>query len=57
MNAVLGDKTLQQAEVYTKRFSKKAAAHRVLTGLFGEAQPTTNNPAMKTRPSAIRHRK
>lgn len=36
VNAVLGDKTLQQAEVYTRRFARKTAAHRVLTGLFGE---------------------
>lgn len=36
VNAVLGDKTLQQAEVYTRRFAKKDAAKRVLTGLFGE---------------------
>lgn len=36
INAVLGDKTLQQAEVYTRAAEKKQMARTALTGLFGE---------------------
>lgn len=35
INAVLGDKTLQQAEVYTRAAEKKLMATKALTGLFG----------------------
>jgi integrase len=36
INAVLGDKTLQQAEVYTRAAEKKRMAREALVGLFGE---------------------
>lgn len=35
INAVLGDKTLQQAEVYTRAAEKRAMANKALTGLYG----------------------
>lgn len=35
INAVLGDKTLQQAEVYTRAAEKRMMASKALTGLFG----------------------
>lgn len=44
VNAVLGDKTLQQAEVYTRRVEKKTMARAALTELFGAPVRASSRP-------------
>lgn len=57
VNAVLGDKTLQQAEVYTRKRQRAQAAYKVLTGLFGETSQPSLTPAMKNKVVKVRQPK
>lgn len=52
INAVLGDKTLQQAEVYTRAAEKKQMAKKALTGLFGaQTVPVARSVAKRHKKS------
>lgn len=49
INAVLGDVTLQQAEIYTRAAEKKKMATKALTGLFGEQTVPVARTGVKRR--------